>query len=155
MASSISRGRALLVGSGLLFLAASGATQAQMPPEAAAISTCLCMERDIATLSHEMQAKGGALRDAQQRLADLTEQLQRDRGYDVNDPEAVARYKALLERHDAAYRQSVGPVVSEAREATARYNAEVNEYNAQCANHPFDSLLMAQIRATLTCAPPR
>jgi hypothetical protein len=155
MVSSIGRGRALLVGAGLLILAGPGAARAQMPPEAAAIGSCLCMERDVATLSHEMQAKEGALRDVQQRLADLTAQLERNRGYDVNNPEAVARYKALLERHDAAYRQSIGPVVSEAREATARYNAEVNEYNAQCANHPFNSELMAEIRQTLTCPPPR
>jgi hypothetical protein len=155
MALSIGRGGALLFGCGLLLLAAPAPVRAQVPPEAAAISACLCMERDVATLSHEMQARQGALTEAQQQLADLTAQLERERGYDVNNPEAVGRYKALLQRRDAAYRASVGPVVSAATDAVGRYNAEVNEYNAQCANHPFDSVLMAQIRATLVCAPRR
>ena len=72
---------------------------------------------------------------------------------DVNNPDAVARFKALLERRDAAYRQSVGPVHADATQSTARYNARVNEYNARCANRPFNSVLVAQIQPTLSCPP--
>ena len=75
---------------------------------------------------------------------------------DVNNPDAVGRFKALLERRDAAYRQSVGPVHDEAAQATARYNAKVNEYNTRCANRPFNSAVVAQIASLTSLAcPPR
>ena len=88
------------------------------------------------------------------QLADLDSQLARDRSaINVNNPDAVARYKALLERRDAAYRQSIGPVHAEAAQATARYNARVSEYNAHCANRPFSSALVAQVQVNLVCPP--
>jgi hypothetical protein len=88
------------------------------------------------------------------QLSDLDSQLARDRSMiNVNNPDAVARYKALLERRDAAYRQSIGPVHADATQATAQYNQRVGEYNARCANRPFNSALVAQVQATLACPP--
>ncbi len=154
MALSFGRARALLAAAGLLVLASPAWAQAPIPPEAAAISACLCMERDIASLSQAMQSQQQALAQANRELADLNAQLEAARPHvDVNNPESVARYKALLQRRDAAYRRSVGPIVPATDAAVRRYNAVVNQYNAQCANHPFDSVLMAQIQQTLTCPP--
>jgi hypothetical protein len=101
-----------------------------------------------------MGAKNQALNAANNQLADLDSQLAHARPQvDVNNPDSVARYKALLEQHDAAYRQSIGPVHEDAVQATARYNARVNEYNARCANRPFNSALVAQVQAHLVCPP--
>jgi multidrug resistance efflux pump len=114
----------------------------------------LCLQQAVATLSAEMNAKKQALDAVTRQLADLDAQLASERStLNVNNPDAVARYKALLEQRDAAYRQSIGPIHADATQATARYNARVNEYNARCANRPFNSAIVAQIQATLVCPP--
>jgi hypothetical protein len=69
---------------------------------------------------------------------------------DVNDPDSVSHFKALLERRDAAYGQ-IGPAQSVAAAAVARYNATVDEHNRRCAGHPFNSALVAEVRADLSC----
>jgi hypothetical protein len=155
MASLIGLRQRAIRGLALAALSLPGAALAQVPPsEPAEIGACLCLQQAVSTLSAEMNARSQALDAVTRQLADLDAQLARDRStINVNDPDAVARFKALLERRDAAYRQSVGPVYGDATQATARYNARVNEYNARCANRPFNSVLVAQIQPTLSCPP--
>jgi hypothetical protein len=146
----------ITMGVALASLLAPGAARAQVPvpPEMAEITSCLCLQQAVSALSAEMNARKQALDTVTRQLSDLDAQLARDRStMNVNDPDAVARYKALLERHDAAYRQSIGPAHSETEQATARYNARVAEYNARCANRPFNSALVAQMQVNLVCPP--
>jgi hypothetical protein len=148
--------RGMALGWGLLAVLAPGAARAQvpLPPEMADIRACLCLQQAVSALSAEMNAKNQALVTVTQQLSDLDSQLARDKSMiNVNNPDAVARYKALLERRDATYRQSIGPVHTEAEQATASYNARVNEYNAHCANRPFNSALVAQMQVNLVCPP--
>jgi hypothetical protein len=148
--------RGMALGWGLLAVLAPGTARAQvpLPPEVAEITACLCLQRAVSTFSAEMTAKKQALDAVTQQLSDLDSQLARERSaINVNNPDAVARYKALLERRDAAYRQSIGPVHADASQATARYNARVSEYNARCANRPFNSALVAQMQVNLVCPP--
>ena len=127
-----------------------------LPPEPAEIAACLCLQQAVATLSAEMNQKTQALDAVGRQLSELDAQLAQARAnLNVNDPNAVARYKGVLEQRDAAYRQSIGPVHADATQATARYNERVNEYNARCANRPFNSALVADIRAHLSCPPIR
>ena len=141
---------------GLAMALAPGAAGAQvpLPPEMAEITACLCLQQAVSALSADMNARKQALDTVTRQLADLDAQLARERStLDVNNPDAVARYKALLERRDAAYRQSIGPVHADATQATARYNARVSEYNARCANRPFNSAIVAQVQVNLVCPP--
>jgi hypothetical protein len=139
---------------GLVAMLAPGTATAQVPPEAAEIAACLCLQQAVSTLGAEMNARNQALDAVSRQLADLDAQLARDKAaIDVNNPDSVARYKALLERRDAAYRQSIGAVHADATQATARYNQRVGEYNARCANRPFNSAIVAQVQATLACPP--
>jgi hypothetical protein len=155
MASVIGIGRAAILGLGLIAWTA-GTAPAQVPPEAAEISACLCLQQAVNTLSADMSAKNQALDAVTRHLADLDSQLAHAKPQvNVHNPDAVARYKALLEQRDAAYRQSVGQVHADATQATARYNARVNEYNARCANRPFNSALVAAAQANLVCPPLR
>ena len=127
---------------------------AQVPPGPSEIAACLCLQQAVSTLSAEMNAKKQAFDAVTHQLGDLDAQLARDRSsMNVNNPDEVARYKALLERRDAAYRQSIGPVHDDADQATARYNARVNEYNAHCANQPFNSAMVQQVQVNLVCPP--
>ncbi len=154
MASVFGVWRRGVLGLGFVGLLIPGVAGAQVPPEVAEISACLCMQQAVSTLSADMNAKTQALDTVNRQLADLDAQLARERStINVNNPDAVARFKALLERRDAAYRQSAGPVYTDATQATARYNAQVGEYNARCANRPFNSALVAQLQPTLRCPP--
>jgi hypothetical protein len=154
MASVIGFGRAAVLRLGFLALSAPGVANAQVPPGPAEINACLCLQQAVSTLSAEMNAKTRALDAANSQLADLDAQLAAERPLvNVNNPDSVARYKALLERRDGAYRQSIGPIHADATQATARYNARVNEYNRRCAGQPFNSALVAEVQARLACPP--
>lgn len=154
MAFVIGFGRAVVVGLGFVALTAPDLARAQVLPEPAEISSCLCLQQAVATLSADMNAKMQALNAAHRELANLDAELARQRAaINVNNPDSVARYKALLERRDGAYHQSIGPIHANATQATARYNARVSEYNQRCANRPFNSALVAQVQAHLMCPP--
>jgi hypothetical protein len=151
MISASIGGRGVAIGL-LLILAAARPAAAQ----SAEIGACLCLEQRVATTRQSMNERTQARNAAQQRLAELSAELAREKPrVDVNDPGSVDRYKALVEQRDAAYRQSVGAVVSEADRAVADYNAVVGQYNSACANHPFDSATVAEVRAHLSCPAPR
>lgn len=152
--------RPTILSVGLVALIGAAAARAQvpyppaLPPEPAEISACLCLQQAVATLSAEMNQRRQALDAVTHQLAELDAQLSQSRAsLNVNDADAVARYKALLERRDAAYHQSIGPVHADATRATARYNQRVSEYNARCANRPFNSALVAEVQAHLSCPP--
>ena len=107
-----------VLGFGFLALYPLGGVQAQIPVaipnEPAEINACVCMQLASGTLAADKDAKSQALAAANQQLADLNAQLASARsGIDVNNPDAVARYKALLERRDAAFGQ-IGPAQSAA-----------------------------------------
>jgi hypothetical protein len=143
------------LGFGILAFCAVGGVQAQIPipNEPAEINACVCLQMTSAALAADKDAKSQTLAAASQQLADLNAQLASERArIDVNNPDAVARYKALLERRDAAYGQ-ISPAQSAAATAVARYNATVDEHNRRCAGRPFNSDLVAQIRAHPNCPP--
>ena len=148
---------ATVLGSGTLAFCVASALKAQVPvpipSEPAEINACVCMRLASGALAADKDAKSQGLATANQQLADLNAQLAAARsGIDVNNPDAVSRYKALLERRDAAFGQ-IGPAQSAAAAAVARYNASVGEYNQRCAGRPFNSDLVAQIQAHPNCPP--
>ena len=140
---------------GMLALCAAGEAEAQFPTEPAEINACLCLGQAAAVLLSEKDAKAQALAAVNRQLADLDAQLASERPrVDVNNPASVSRYKALLERRDAAFGQ-VGPAQADAAQAVARDNASVDEHNRRCAGRPFNSALVAEIQAHLSCPPLR
>jgi hypothetical protein len=144
----------LLGGALLLAWMATGPAEAQMLNDPAAITACLCEQQGIATLSADMSAKTQALAAARQRVADLDAQLLQARQHiDVNNAQSEEQFKDLLARRDQAYQASIGSVVGAADQATARYNAYVNRYNTECANHIFNPDVLASVQAHLMCPP--
>ena len=138
---------------GMLTLLAAGAARAQIPNEPAEINACVCLRLASGALAADKDAKSQNLTAASQQLAGLDAQLASARSrMDVNSPDSVASYKALLERRDAAFGQ-ISPAQSVAARAVARYNASVDEYNRRCAGRPFNSDLEAQIQAHPNCPP--
>jgi len=146
---------AMALGLGVFALCTAGGAKAQIPNEPAEINACVCLQQASAALGSEKDARAQALTAANRELADLDAQLAAERPrVDVNNPDSVSRYKALLDRHDAAYRQ-IDPAQSAASQAVARYNASVDEYNRRCAGRPFNSHLEAEIQAHPNCPPPQ
>jgi hypothetical protein len=145
----------LVLASGVAVLRPGVAT-AQIPtppPGPAEINACLCLQRSYTVLAADVNAKNGAYQATNQQLADLNAQLARERSSaNVDNPDAVERVKALLERRDAVS-NSLQPAYSAAADATSRYNAAVSEYNAHCANRPFIPVLTPEVQAGLVCPP--
>jgi hypothetical protein len=134
---------------------ASAQMTAPLPSEAAEIGACVCLKEASDALAADMAAKQNALVETRRELEQATVNLDAERArMNVNNPEAVARFRQLLEQRDALFRRANGSLFTETRTAVERYNARVNEYNARCANRPTDPVLAARIRSTMTCPPP-
>jgi septal ring factor EnvC (AmiA/AmiB activator) len=123
-------------------------------PEADAIRECLCLQRSMERASSEMTDKRNSLDriDADLRQADADLERQRA-ALNTSDPQAVAQFRQRLEQRDALFKRSTGPIVNDVTTSVQRYNDRVGAYNQQCANRPFNSILQAQIQATLSCPP--
>jgi hypothetical protein len=101
-----------------------------------------------------MTAKRNSLDQINTELKQADSGLERQRAaLNVNDPQAVAQFRQRLEQRDALFKRSTGPIVNDVTAAVRRYNDQVGAYNQQCANHPFNSVLQAQVQATLSCPP--
>jgi hypothetical protein len=131
---------------------------AQVPvpqsPETAEIAFCLCLQRAVDATGAAMTQQQGAYEASRREVADLDAQLQNARmSLNVDNPEAVARFRQVLERRDAAYRHSSGVLFTQYQNTVGLYNNRTNEYNARCANRPQNAVLVNQVQATLTCPP--
>jgi hypothetical protein len=144
-----------LLAAAFVAIATGSAASAQAPPpspEAADIASCLCLKQEVDALSAETSSRQRELDEIRAELDRIGGQLEAERArMDVNNPEAVARFRQLLERRDDLFRRSSGEVVAGVSSTTERYNARVGEYNARCANRPRDPRLLAQVQATLSC----
>ncbi len=147
------------LGAGIAALMTVVAAHAQMPPppvgpEADEIRYCLCQKQAVDANFAEMSAKQRGLDELRAELANADGDLDRQRAaIDVNDPQAMARFRQLLERRDGLFRRTNGEVVADVAAAVARYNARVGDYNSRCADRVFSGTLTPQVRATLMCPP--
>jgi len=97
MAYVMGLARGAVLGLGLVRVFAPGIGLAQVTPEVADIGNCLCLQQAVSTLSAEMNGRTQALDAINRQVADLDSQLARERStLNVNSPDAIARYKALL-----------------------------------------------------------
>jgi hypothetical protein len=145
--------RGLLVGGALLAMAPAAGAQA--PPEVAEIAHCLCLHRAIDAHTAGMTERRQAYDQVQSELAALDSELARERAtMNVDDPQAVARFRQLLARRDAVFQRSTGPLATDLSTAVGGYNAAVREYNTRCADQPRDPELLARVQATLSCPAP-
>ena len=123
-------------------------------PEASEIAGCLCLERRKNAVYADYSGRQQGFDRLRNELADVNSRLERERNYNVNDPEAVARFRALLNQRDQLFKRSTGPEFNDLSAVTARYNQAAGEYNARCANRPWNPNLVAQIQSSLACPGP-
>jgi hypothetical protein len=116
-------------------LAMPALAQGPYPPGAA---VCLCLKQGVDNANADMAAKNAALGDARAQLDQLDQQLGSARAQtNVDNPQAVAQFRQLLEQRDIAAKRAGGPALADAQATAARYNDAVNAYNAQCAGRPL------------------
>lgn len=150
-------GAATGIGAALAVLwAVAAPAGAQVPPppspEAADIAACLCLQRSMDALGAAMADRQHAYEASRREVADLDAQLQSARmNLNVDNPDAVAQFRLLLDRRDAAARRSSGAFFSQYQNAVALYNDRVGEFNARCADRPRNPVLLNQVQATLVC----
>jgi hypothetical protein len=144
---------AVILLAGLMAGAVVSPATAQVPVPGA--PDCVCLRIAVDALGADLAAKRQAYDGMQGEIGQIDNQMQAERSrMDVNSPEAIARFRQLLERRDALFRQSSGPVFGELSAATDRYGARVQEYNTRCAGRPMEPGLLAQAQATRACPPP-
>lgn len=125
---------------------------APVSPEASEIAACLCLQQQIQVLRGQSTAVQGAYSGQQAELSRLDAELARERSrMDVNNPDAVARFRQMLEQRDALYRRSSGASANNAMASATRYNRAVDEYNARCSNRLRDPVLLGRVQSTLSC----
>jgi uncharacterized protein (DUF885 family) len=136
---------------------APAAAQIPVPrsPETADIAACLCLKQAVDAIGARMTDRERAYQASRREVADLDAQLQNGRmSLNVDNPNATAQFRQLLDQRDAAYRRSSGSLFSQYQNAVGLYNERVNEYNARCADRPRNPALLNQVQATLVCPPP-
>ena len=111
---------AAVVGAVLAVCSSAGA-QVPLPNVSAEMNACLCLQQAAGTLAVQKDTKAQALAAANRQLTDLDAQLAAERPQvDVNNPDSVSRYKALLVRRDAAFGQ-ISPAQADAARSVDRY----------------------------------
>ena len=116
---------------------------------------CVCLRIAVDALGQDLAAKRQSYDGLQGEIGQIDSQMESERSrMDVNSPEAIARFRQLLERRDMLFHQSTGPAFSELSAATDRYGARVQDYNARCAGRPMEPAVLAQAQATHACPPP-
>jgi hypothetical protein len=133
---------------------APAAAQVMVPPspEAADVAACLCLKQAVDASGAAMAERERGYEASRREVSDLDAQLQNGRmNVNVDNPNAVAQFRQLLDQRDAAYRRSSGALFTQYQNAVALYNERVSEYNARCADRPRNPLLLNQVQATLVC----
>ena len=136
--------------------AATAQRAAAASPEAADIAACLCLRQAVDALGAKMTAREGAYEASRQRGGGARRAAaERPRLLNVDNPHAVAQFRQLLERRDAAFRRSSGAVWQQyLTSAVELYNDGSANINARCADRPRNPVLLTQVQATLICPPP-
>ena len=139
-----------------LGLAAPG--MAQYPPvqpnevEVAAARNCLCLEQAVKDRRFELDMRNGIFESSKAELQALEAEAERQRtAVNVNDPNQVDAYRALLARRDAARAHYERTAVPDQQQAVARYNAVVQQLNASCQGRSFTTYAWEAARRDLVC----
>jgi hypothetical protein len=128
--------------------------QDRMTHSPSAVQECLCAERAVSLLRHEVQRERqqyDQARETANRLARRVEEARRR--VNVTDRGDITAFKALLERRDAAHQAYLDESLRYDA-VVARYNRAVNHNNNVCTGRLFDPEEVESIKQTLVCPGP-
>ncbi len=149
----------LLATTGLLVADAPRAQTPASPPPSGArvtspyeISSCLCLEREMATRQSEMTVRRNAYETLAHQIADTQTAIDRDRPrVDVNDPVAVEAFKRRLDELDVLKTRQDQVTLPDYQAAVGTYNERVAQYTNLCSGRILDPAVTEQVRGNLVC----
>jgi hypothetical protein len=133
-----------------------GTAQAQSGVTTAprAVRQCLCAQRDVSVLGHEMRQSRRHNEQVHRDVAALSHQVEDARARVNTDNRGdIDAFRALLQRRDEAAGASAQDDARYA-DAVARYNAAVERNNAACVGRLFDPEEVEAVKANLVCPRP-
>jgi len=135
-------------------LTTAGAASAQQAILSAPdqIAACLCLGQTVTRESSELTQRRDAWQEKQRAVNALDAQVTTERPrVNVEDPSAIAAFKTLLARRDAAAQSFAAEDTPKYQSFVEKYNARVAEFNRSCAGKVYDAVAEAQVRRTLSC----
>jgi hypothetical protein len=116
------------------------------------ISSCLCLEREIATRQAELTVRRNAYVALVREIAEAESAIARDRArVDVNDQAAVDAFKRRMDQLDAMKARQDQVTLPDYQAAVAGYNERVAQYTQRCSGRVLDPVVTEQVRANLIC----
>ena len=148
------RRRCIAIGIGAIAMAVGAtASEAQIvlrsPRE---IAACLCQDQTVSNLRDEVELQKQVYDTSKSEYDALVAEAeaQRDR-VNINDSDAIAAYRQLLERRDIAeanFKLEAAPTYAA---VVARYNQAVQSYNANCSGKGYDPDALEIAQKDLYC----
>jgi hypothetical protein len=116
------------------------------------VSSCLCLERDIATRQGELTVRRNAYETLARQISDAEAAIARDRPQvDVNSQASVDAFKRRLDELDAMKTRQDQGALPDYQAAVAGYNQRVAQYTQRCSGRPLDAGVAEQVRTNLVC----
>jgi len=148
------RWRSMGIGIGAIAVALGAAgTQAQIVLRSPRdIAVCLCQDQTVSNLRDEMELQKQVYETSKSEYDALAAEAERQYAeLNINDSDAIAAYRQLLERRDVAeanFKLEAAPTYAA---VVARYNQAVQSYNATCSGKAYDPDALAAAQNGLYC----
>jgi parvulin-like peptidyl-prolyl isomerase len=118
------------------------------------IAGCLCNRQSVVDLKVDMDRAQQTYDQDRSGVATMDQQLTAARAsVDVANQEQVDAVKAMNLQREQLYARTYDVDLPMLQAAIKSYNDSAAGYGQQCANRNFDSVVMSQVSATLTCRP--
>jgi TolA-binding protein len=135
-------------------LSFAGSAGAQVVTDPNVISGCLCSEAATAALKDRISQAQQVYDEDRAQVDSLDQQIAQARGsVNVAVQGQVDALKALNLQREQLYARTYDVDLPALQAAIKAYNDAAGAFGAQCAGRNFDSVLMSQARATLSCPP--
>jgi hypothetical protein len=128
------------------------AAQGQLLTAPEEVRSCLCLQQVVAKESAALAEQDKAYEARRREVEALDAEVTARRPQvDVNNSVAVAAFRTLLERRDAAQQSFAEQTVPAYAAVVERYNTRVNAFNQACGGKSYDSNVLAEVQRNLVC----
>jgi hypothetical protein len=116
------------------------------------ISSCLCLERELANRQSELTVRRNAFETLTREVAEAQSALDRDRPrVDVNSQYAVDAFRQRVEQLEAMKARRDQVALPDYQSAVAAFNERVAQYTQRCSGRTLDPRVTEQVRQNLVC----
>lgn len=136
----------------VLSVASAAASAQGVIADPRTIAACLCARQSVIDLKTEMARAQQTYDQDQAAVAKLDQQLAAARAsVDVANQGQIDAVKAMNLQREQIYARTYDVDLPALQAAIGTYNGSAERYATQCADRNFDSAVMSQVRANLSC----